>query len=250
MFEHRLTFLQKVSGGMDKKSFGFYELTRVAAAYRLECARRIRNNLLFTEKEISSFRDRFRRHEQQKSGTVPADVVGVLLDEISNNSRLVKAQHREAGLPEASTIDFGQFLKLVRSHLDQIERHSLAREQEAVKDTNFQSAEVQEFRKVFHTFDTRKNGEILFADLARLIYSILPADAVEDEKEFATDLAQIVCAVTGSGNRAYKLDLADFLRIMHKLQELNWRKINSASAGIAARERRKSSKGTSIDWQK
>merc|ERR1711959_381928 len=114
----------------------------------------------------------------------------------------------------SGSLEFRDFLALMRKYRDERDAEVLQREESAAAHTGFTRDEVEQFRVIFRHGDTDKSGDLSLDEIVRMLRTIVPVGSAQ-----LGELAQIVKDVDEDGNR--EIDFPEFLHLMGRVQELN-----------------------------
>jgi len=131
---------------------------------------------------------------------------------------------RDADEDKSGTMDFMEFLFLLRKFRDEADTATLMKEKSMADSCRFTEAEVETFRQIFADFD--RNGDERF-DLSE-VETLLRRIGVDlDEKK--QELEQLFCVVAGSVTGF--LDFAEFLLMIRKLLDADFGGLHALCAG-------------------
>lgn len=220
------------------KTLNLWGFAGLIAEYRSEINAEIRRNQGFTEAEVIQLYETFRSYDPRGSGIIAKSQLRRLLLEHCPHAERTQAGRdqiatmiRESDQDGSGSIDFMEFLKLMRLVRNRWSREKLAKERAAVADTKFSVRELREFRKVFKAWDANESLDLNFEELQKMIASITRvAQGARGEKELH-DIFRLF-----DSNNDDALDFPEFLRVMRKLVAENWRGINDSARRLSRPE--------------
>lgn len=215
-----------------------HEFVQIATRIRQQVRLSYRDSAGYTEDEVASLEEAFKKYDADDSGDIDGKELKVLLEEVFPDfatSAKLRPQLLKVLKQETDTggvIDFQEFLRLMRQFHDLRERDRIVREQQAVQITKFTLAEVESFRELF--LGKEEEGErtkLTLSDTQRMIEAICPLRAPH-----VTELREIfkqICSEEEETTGKCVAHFPEFLFIMRKLLDINFADIMGRSAHLA-----------------
>lgn len=200
----------------DKKLLDIYGFCKVALRSRKDARALFQKNGGFSNDDLKELKAMFENYDTDHSGDVAKDELIVLLEQMlpqyahdpDKRPTLLKLIN-EVDENGDGTLDFQDFVRLVRRVFDFEIMAKLAKESKAVEDTGFVSSEVQGFREVF--IKQSEGEKVLdFEGTKQLMQGVCPMGA-----KLTDALREIFQEVVGGDS--FALDFPDFLRLMKKV---------------------------------
>jgi len=202
---------------------------QVRSSYRRHCG--------FGPREVEELRTFFDEYDTDRGGSIThaelrrlcEDLFPELATSMKNRHELISVLNKaDAGWDK--TLDFKDFLRLMREFVEIRKRSRRAKESRAVMASEFTAVQVREFREVFIAADIEERDCLSFTKVRQLIHRIAPlGDKRVDE---LTRVWQHV--VTSSnldkGTSGWDADFSDFLLLMRHLLDTNFAGIKDWSA--------------------
>jgi len=173
----------------------------------------------FNDAEVAEYRMRFRTYDNDGSGDISGAELRELLGEIlpaasfsmKHRARLEKLL-KEADQDGNGTLDFGDFLRLMRSHHDDCDREELAKIDKAINETQFTDEEARQFRTIFEQEDVETAGHMTLGGVQQMLHGVTPL-----YRQHIAELTTIFNEVAGPDHQDEGIDFPDFLRVMRKV---------------------------------
>ncbi|CAJ1423718.1 unnamed protein product [Effrenium voratum] len=204
--------------------WGFAQLI---AEYRRETNEEVRQQQGFMAEELEQLKQIFRSYDPQERGVIEkSQLRRLLLQQCPQAEQTQAGREQIAQIVKASdadhsgTIDFQEFILLMRLVSNRCSREKLVKERAAVMDTRFSVRELKEFRSVFKAFGAQ-GGELAYPELQKMLATIMRA--AEGDRG-SRELQQIVQQY--DSNQDGSVDFPEFLRVMRHLLTSNWENIN------------------------
>jgi len=222
------------------------EFVDLMERYRLAEVRERNRKAGFNDEQVDDFLASFRRYDLDGNGTIDVHELAPLLSDFKMAPRTVKERGElierlgvcaDLAGEERGMITFWVFLRLMRTLEDDDDRASLAVERKAAEKARFSIEEVSEFRAIFDFWHkslwelgdgcgAANEGKALTSDgIARILRSLhitLPKKSdYQQVEDICTD-----SDIDGNGN----VDFPDFLVVMRRLLDDNFRNINETLA--------------------
>jgi len=216
-------------------------MARLIREYRKEVRDRTRKLHGFTEKQAEKLKWQFDHYDPDGSGSIKQTQLRALLAKLFEGTRSKQAQDlvvkvlRDIDEDGSGTVEFFEFLALMRVVRDNEQAEKQEMERKAVEDTKFARDELRQFREVFRTFDTDDSGDMDFDELQQMVALLVGGQAMGDKG--AKELRVILEAADEDGSGV--MDFPEFLRILRMLVDQNWRGFSdrlSAAVGEVAGE--------------
>lgn len=123
---------------------------------------------------------------------------------------------KEADEDGNGTLDFGDFLRLMRHHHDDCDREELEKINKSIAETGFSDDEAQQFRTIFEQIDSEGTGHISLGDIQRMFNTICPL-----QRQHISELANIFNDVTPGSDAGWEVDFPDFLRVIRRCLDVD-----------------------------
>lgn len=225
--------LRESMSGNENVHVDAWGLARLVGNYRAEQREQIRRWRGFTEAEVERCRVKFRECDPERTGTIKGKQLRGLMGQLVPNVRRNKTAYeqvaellRRADSDASGSIDFDEFLELLRLVRDYSSKEKLLKERRAVQDTKFSRSELKEFRKIFHMFDKNDSGEMDFEELQQMVAVIVGRVATG---HVGTRELRDILFMFDEDEQGF-LDFPEFLHVIRHLVDSNWRGINDKSA--------------------
>jgi len=134
----------------------------------------------------------------------------------------------EADKDGSGTLNFYDFLVMMRQYYDEKDEEYITKESAAIAETGFSKEEVQSFKDIYGSADKDNSGE-LSKDEVRAMLQVV----VHLNDDQVKELTGILTQCDEDGNR--ETDFPEFLKVMKKVQDLNFADINSRSEQVVRR---------------
>eukprot|EP00927_Polykrikos_kofoidii_P084914 TRINITY_DN9096_c0_g1_i2.p1 TRINITY_DN9096_c0_g1~~TRINITY_DN9096_c0_g1_i2.p1 ORF type:complete len:1192 (-),score=161.11 TRINITY_DN9096_c0_g1_i2:16-3591(-) len=224
---------------------------RFAARCEKVACQRFRESGGFTEKEVEELRGQFQRFDTDGSGDISnREIIAVVeclfprfAHDVSMRSKL-KQMLNEVDHDGNGSLNFHDFLRLVRQFRDLEDQERAAKEQHAIEETSFEAHEVNDFRELFLIPHATHDGYLTLDEFKDMIATVCP---LGDKN--ATDLTAMFYTKASGGlkTRSSKrvfvteqeprdmIDFPEFLLLMKKLLDSNFAQIKERTqAPLAA----------------
>eukprot|EP00746_Dinoflagellata_sp_MGD_P135148 gnl/MRDRNA2_/MRDRNA2_69097_c0_seq1.p1 gnl/MRDRNA2_/MRDRNA2_69097_c0~~gnl/MRDRNA2_/MRDRNA2_69097_c0_seq1.p1 ORF type:complete len:876 (+),score=186.44 gnl/MRDRNA2_/MRDRNA2_69097_c0_seq1:96-2630(+) len=221
------------SSTVDMKAFSFKSMDfdgfwKTVSAKFKSSRERMSQNAGFTTPEVAGFRKMFMEFDHDGSGDIAGAELRKLMTTIfpDVNVSLADRKLMEEILNDVDqdgngSIDFGDFLRLMRHYCDE---HDRKQDESMVE--GFTVEEVQQFKTIFESEDTRKTGALQTATILNMIQRICPLGA-----QARIELSKFVAEVQ---NGSPTIDINGFLQIMRHVIDVDLGGINEHARLIAA----------------
>jgi len=216
--------------------FGFVRAVKVAMQVSKKA---FRDNGGFSQVELFEMKAVFDRYDQDGSGDISNSELSTLIEhifpEMCNDATLrpkLMEIMQEVDSDGSGSLDFQDFLRLMRTCREMQDRERILKEHKAVVDTLFSTTEVQEFRELFLATDDSNNGELSLPEFKRMIGSICPlGDKIS--AELTVLFRGITCKQKGVEGHRDQADFPEFLWLMRKLLDINFASIREKTGAHA-----------------
>jgi len=210
---------------LDKMDFA-----RLLSKHRTNSRCRIQENEGFDEKEVKHFKTQFLRYCSSGEEEMSEEGKATFIKDLSHRI-FHKLGEEDPDCFEAMSLmkvadpngegclDFAKYLMLMRLLEDLQVMERVRHEKAVVRKHGFSPTEVSQLRQLFHQFDKDNSQELAVSEVKAMISKIIPLD-----NEGARELASHLQAVDESTNN--ELDFPEFLGLIKRLQDANWRNIN------------------------
>lgn len=219
------------SDGDDDKQLNLWGFSNLISEYRREINEEVRRNHGYTAEEVIELTHTFRTYDPDGKGRIEKrQLRRLLLEHCPQAERTQEGREqiaemvKESDADRSGSIEFQEFLLLMRLVSNRCSREKLAKERAAVADTRFSVRELREFRKVFRSFARDPRGDMHFDELQEMMGTITRAATGARGSQ---ELLDIVRRYAGSDDA---LDFPQFLHVMRDLVEKNWGNINILTA--------------------
>jgi len=211
-------------------------LARLVAKYRSEQRQKMERWQSFTTKEVEDLQRQFDKYDTQGTGELAGKQLRVLLGVLVPAARKNQAAHKrvrelleEVDKDFSGSMDFDEFLAMMRHVRDFASSEKLKKEKLAVQETRFTQVELKGFRQVFRMFDTDNSVDMGLPELQQML-TIIVGGAATGHKS-TQELKQ--CFKSFDEDREpgqeYAVDFPEFLQLMRHLTDQNWCGINDKS---------------------
>jgi len=222
----------------------FYGFVQAALRSRQQARIAFRENGGFSRSEVAKLRTKFDRYDADGSGQISGRETVTLMEHefplISNDARLRPQLTRllaEADEDGSGSLDFGDFLRVMRHTKDIQDEMMVTKELKAVADTRFTPLEVLEFRELFLAAGAGR-VELGFHEVKELLQCIVPMGA-KNVEELRLKYNEIAARQMGVDGGEEELDFPEFLWLMRELLDINFAKMSDrATAMVEDRGRR------------
>lgn len=225
--------LMEANGGRGT-ALDVWEFHKLVQDFRIQVRDELRANQCFTDREVKQLRAKFKAHDPKDSGVIGNHNLAALIDELFPKAREDVDMHRKAKdiLEQADqnhdgSINFGEFLHLMRLFQNYMRHEELEKERDALDNISLTNQEVKDLRRIFEMFDVDASGDLTSKELHEMLSGVLTITPRAEE------LLEKIRAVDCDGNRV--LDFPEFLFFMQSLLEENWNNINNVSKAKADR---------------
>lgn len=215
----------------------FDGFVRMMKEYRIKQVADFRKNYGFPDKEVQRLRGKFGKYDRDHSGELEQGEIVRLLEEIFPKAKTndaeslrIKRLMEEADKDGSGTLNFYDFLAMMRQYHDEKDEEYLRKEEAAVLETGFSKDEVDQFKEIYNSADKYKSGELSFQEVRAMLSVVIPSGVLEEQVK---ELTEILCGCDEDGNR--ETDFPEFLILMKKVQNVNFAEINERSEKVAKR---------------
>jgi len=220
--------LQHKAGGDPLRILDFAEFKRLERIHRKAIKAFMDENQGCTQFQMERNRRFFNEHAERSltDGQEYISPKGMryLLSSLFPDTALERQRHlriaqlvREADSDGNGLFDWEEFTWLMRKVSEVLDRETLHRGLQLKKELGFTQEEAKQFRDLFSIADEDWSGKISFDELCKLFGNLVSMD--EDAK---SEIRERWIAIQPGGG---DLDFWDFLTLMSKIQEENWRSI-------------------------
>eukprot|EP00930_Biecheleria_cincta_P019218 TRINITY_DN14728_c0_g4_i1.p1 TRINITY_DN14728_c0_g4~~TRINITY_DN14728_c0_g4_i1.p1 ORF type:complete len:1144 (+),score=192.45 TRINITY_DN14728_c0_g4_i1:94-3525(+) len=227
-----------------------------------------RGNAGYTVKEVEKMRESFRKYDEDGSGDIDNQEIAKLMadlfpDAASDATRRGELTKILAEVDENGdgSLDFPDFLRLMRQFDDMQERSRIAKEELAMSKVQFTPAEVEDFRQLFLGKEQRDGSyrnALPFDQFSELIQKVVKLTRKQQEELYdmfskvdapteggspkvlvsSTDQLKLKGQSTAASN-ALTVDFPEFLLLMDRLLATDFAGIRENSERIAESERQR-----------
>jgi Ca2+-binding EF-hand superfamily protein len=234
------------------RSMGPSSNTKVSQSDFLEICRQLHNrrretfwnNAGFSAEEVNSMKQQFFDFDNDHNGYISSEELGVMLQNVFPNM-CCSAELRpcllkvlqEVAVSEKENgegLDFPDFLRIMRSFVDLLEKDPVAREEDVITQCGFKRHEVEEFRELFSMGDgvrgdggeyeeaLEKRTTMGLVDFIRMVERVAPLSAAELQqlRKLYKDIVEL-----GAGLRI--AGFPEFLLLMRRLVDMNFADIKN-----------------------
>jgi len=231
-----------------EKEVNWFGFLKIVDRSRNVVRDRMRKHAGFNDQEVQDYRERFAAYDSDSSGSLGGPELRQLLGDIlpaaaysmkhrGRLERLLKEvvpalvpspshhEHAEEAGTVArwnGTVDFGDFLRLMRHHHDDCDREELEKIDKAIKETGFSDDEAQQFRTIFEEIDFESMGHIDLDSIQKMLHAVCPL-----YRQHIQQLTSLFNEVTGGG---MYVDFPDFLRVLRKVLDVDLAGIKTKTA--------------------
>lgn len=226
-----------------------------------------RGNAGYTVKEVEKMRESFQKYDEDGSGDIDNQEIAKLMadlfpDAASNPTRRGELSKILAEVDENGdgSLDFPDFLRLMRQFDDMQERSRIAKEELAMSKVQFTPAEVEDFRQLFLGKEQRDGSyrnALPFDQFSELVQKVVKLTRKQQEelyeifikidapseggspKAFVSSTDQLKQNRVSIANARSTVDFPEFLLLMDHLLAVNFAGIRENSERIAEHERQK-----------
>eukprot|EP00913_Durusdinium_trenchii_P025800 g24214.t1 len=175
--------------GDDDKQLNLWGFSNLISEYRREINEEVRRNHGYTAEEVIELTHTFRTYDPDGKGRIEKRQLRRLLlehcpqaertqegrEQIAEMVKEGRQARRRRHVNRSGSIEFQEFLLLMRLVSNRCSREKLAKERAAVADTRFSVRELREFRKVFRSFARDPRGDMHFDELQEMMGTITRA---------------------------------------------------------------------------
>lgn len=227
-----------------------------------------RGNAGYTVKEVEKMRDSFRKYDEDGSGDIDNQEIAKLMadlfpDAASDATRRGELTKILAEVDENGdgSLDFPDFLRLMRQFDDMQERSRIAKEELAMSKVQFTPTEVEDFRQLFLGKEQRDGSyrnALPFDQFSELIQKVVKLTRKQQEelyeffskidatteggspKALMSSTDQLKLKRESTANKGLTVDFPEFLLLMDQLLAMDFAGIRENSERIAENERARS----------
>jgi len=226
--------LEPVGGDDSEDSVGWPGLEAFFRQYKSLEVEQTRKNHLYSQEELARMQQAFNNYDKDRSGTVERGELAQLIAEYFPDATKSREGQQEilrflAEVDEdgSGSLEFNEFVILMRKCDDQRDRKDLELEAKVVKECGFTAEEVDGFRQIF-MMHVDYVGEIDLTTLADLLGQVV--NLSEDQYE---DLGNLVCELHPEGREVARFP--QFLRLIKRMTEdKSWR-VSEQAARVVKR---------------
>jgi len=207
------------------------DIIRAMLRRRAQIRSTFRHNSSFSPHEVKEQKKVFNYYDADLSGDIGRSELQRLCSEIFPEDVLPSKQLRKllGNVDEdgGGTLDFNEFLDLMRQCYDIYDEAKLRKERNIVESTGFRAHEVKDFRAIFVGEDRLISDRLTFEAVKGLLHGITPLG-----DKLVTHLSRIWENHLALDTTHWSIDFPDFLRLMKHLLEVNFADITSKSAKL------------------
>mmetsp|Transcript_12132 Transcript_12132/g.27461 ORF Transcript_12132/g.27461 Transcript_12132/m.27461 type:complete len:914 (-) Transcript_12132:39-2780(-) len=179
----------------------------------------------FTEEQTQELQMKFNEHDEDGSGDIEYKELRMLLTDMFPHFAS-SAEKRpqlleiiaEADEDRSGSLDFGDFVRLVRLWRDVEEKDKYAKEIAAIKDNRFGPAEIRDFRELFMG-GVKERTRLTPDDLERMLSSTVPLGHRNLKDLKVMYLEEVF---PKPHEKVDRLDFPEFLHFMRRLIDMNF----------------------------
>eukprot|EP00747_Dinoflagellata_sp_TGD_P215639 gnl/TRDRNA2_/TRDRNA2_88306_c0_seq1.p1 gnl/TRDRNA2_/TRDRNA2_88306_c0~~gnl/TRDRNA2_/TRDRNA2_88306_c0_seq1.p1 ORF type:complete len:758 (+),score=209.50 gnl/TRDRNA2_/TRDRNA2_88306_c0_seq1:3-2276(+) len=197
-----------------------------------------RHNCCYSEKEVGQFQKIFNSYDKDGSGSLEKKEMRQMLAEYFPHATQSEEKREELAClidevdgDDDGTLDFMEFLHIMRLCDDIRDEEDLALEKETVKEMGMTADDVEGFRSLFAEHTHLWTGELEFEDLVALLEKVVDMDEGRLE-----DLVLLVQEVHPQGKPVARFP--QFLKLIQKITAADMQGINEAASRVLARQAR------------
>jgi Ca2+-binding EF-hand superfamily protein len=197
-----------------------------------------RKNGGFSLDDIHTFQESFIQYDADGSGELSGhEIITVLeahfptLANDANRRPLILQLLKEADEDGNGSLDFGDFLRLMRQAKDIQDQLMIAKELRAIEETRFSPSEVLEFRELMIAM-RGESTEIGFEEVHALLGAIVPMGS-KNMIQLRGMFDQVARRQAGVEGSMDKLDFPEFLWLMRELLDHNFAEIAERVAAMS-----------------
>jgi len=218
----------------------FYDgFLRAAFRHGTSKRERYKQNGGFTAIEVEQMRDIFKHFDFDRSGDICNKELICLIEykfpEMAHDRdlrpKLLEIMH-EVDADGSGSLDFQDFLRLMKQCRDLQDRERLQKEAIAISETGFTPQEVNDFRELFLACDDG-TGELTLQNVTKMVNQITPLG-----DKYKAELATMFRSVTGRQLRVEgqkdEADFPEFLWLMKQLLERNFANIQEKTRSFGS----------------
>merc|ERR1712216_20417 len=188
--------------------------------------------------EIVDLQSAFNRYDADGSGDISNRELIVLVEEcfadMAHDEQMrphLAELMSEVDADKSGSLDFSDFIRLMQQLRELKDREQVAKEQQAVRETEFTPGEVNEFRELFLSCET-SSGKLSLHEIRQMLEMICP---MGDRN--SAELTAIFHSITTrtSEDHRNEADFPEFLWIMRKLLDMNFANIRERTSGECTR---------------
>lgn len=205
----------------------FYEFVQAAIRSRRMFRAAFRENGGFTKEQIQELKVSFDKYDTDHSGEISGVETVQLFEgefpDIANDHarrpQLIQLL-KDADEDESGSLDFKDFLRIMRQLRDMQDKLRIEKEIEAVSETKFTPPEVQEFRELFIAAGEGAQ-ELGFEEVRDLLKCIVPMGTKNNE-DLREKFDEMAAKQMGAPGDVCLLDFPEFLWLMRELLSINF----------------------------
>jgi Ca2+-binding EF-hand superfamily protein len=225
---------------VQKQGINFRSFVRIARRTRKEVRVFRQANNGFSPLEVEDLKKVFRLYDKDGNGDVGRQELIELLEDVIpsmvHNPKMRPkfiAMIHDADSDGSGTLDFADFLRLMRGVYEYQDEEKLAKQEQAIKATGFTPSEVIGFRDLFiaHSDET---SHLSLSEVKKMIISITRlGDRLIVE---LADHFRAVVTTDPEGIELGQADFAEFLHLMQRLMEYDFAQIKEKT-GFGGKEK-------------
>jgi len=228
-------FLEREAIATDEVDF--YCFSQAALRSRQKQRAQFRENGGFTKDEVEDLRSQFNRYDSDGSGTISGPETVRLMEEEfpmltkdpARRPQMIQLLN-EADQGGDGSLDFHDFLRIMRHLRDIQDQLRIGKELDAVNTTKFTPPEVQEFRELFLATGGG-DKELGFDQIKELLKCLVPMGS-KNVEELKSKFFEFSAKQMGVIGGAELLDFPEFLWLMRELVDTNFAGMNDAANNL------------------
>ncbi|CAE8691469.1 unnamed protein product, partial [Polarella glacialis] len=171
---------QMQNGSQDAEGADFGPI-RAALQKRTRIRARARRTAAFTPSEVRELRKKFDSYDRDGGGDVDSselrhlcqDLLPEMASDSTHRPELVRLL-REVDTSGDGSLDFDEFLQLVRNLHDGRKKQKMVKERKIVEALGFTKSQIREFREVFVCRDLAGKDSLVFEVVKELLHAVVP----------------------------------------------------------------------------
>lgn len=204
----------------------FDEFVRLCDKHRQEARDRMRRNAGFTDAEVEEWREKFHCFDASSAGEIGGrqlrGLIESLLPDLCGQRAKLEKLLKEVDEDGNGTLNFQDFLRLMRHRCDDREKEELDRIEGAIADSKFTQEEAKQFRVLFDAEDPARTGRLSLPIIQRMLERFCRLG-----RKHIEDLTALVQKSTDGGTTS--IDYPSFLRVMRAILDSDLANVNDAA---------------------